>query len=42
MAFRITFSPEETAEKPLSPEAVDGFFHKIVGNLAHNFGAELR
>ena len=42
MAFRITFSPEETAEKPLSPEAVDGFFHKIVGNLAHNLGAELR
>ena len=42
MAFRITFSPEETAEKPLSPEAVDGFFHKIVGNLSHNLGAELR
>ena len=42
MAFRITFTPEETAEKPLSPETVDGFFHKIVGNLSHNLGAELR
>ncbi len=42
MAFRITFAPDENAEKPLSPETVDGFFKKIVGNLSHNFGAELR
>lgn len=42
MAFRLTFSPDEKAEKPLSPEAVDGFFNKIVGNLKHNLGAELR
>ena len=42
MAFRLTFMPEETAEKPLSPEAVDGFFHKILGNLSNNLGAELR
>ncbi|MDE7158775.1 MAG: phenylalanine--tRNA ligase subunit beta, partial [Clostridiales bacterium] len=42
MAFRITFSPEETAEKPLSPETVDGFFKKIVNNLKYNLGAELR
>lgn len=42
MAFRLTFSPEEKAEKPLSPESVDGFFNKIVGNLKHNLDAELR
>ena len=42
MAFRITFEPDRAAEKPLSPETVDGFFHKIVGNLKHNLGAELR
>ena len=42
MALRITFTPEATAEKPLSPETVDGFFNKIVGNLKHNLGAELR
>lgn len=42
VAFRLTFSPEESAEKPLTPETVDGFFRKIVGNLGHNLGAELR
>ena len=42
MAFRITFTPEETAEKPLSPETVDGFFKKILGNLNHTLHAELR
>ena len=42
MALRITFSPDENAEKPLSPEAVDGFFRKILGNLQHNLNAELR
>lgn len=42
MAFRLTFSPEETAEKPLSPETVDGYFKKILGNLKFNLGAELR
>lgn len=42
MAFRITFEPEESAEKPLSPEAVDGYFKKILAGLAHNLGAELR
>ena len=42
MAFRLTFVPEETAEKPLAPEQVDGFFNKIVGNLKHNLNAELR
>lgn len=42
MAFRLTFVPEETAEKPFTPEAIDGYFNKIVGNLKHNHGAELR
>ncbi len=42
MALRITFSPDEKAEKPLSPEAVDGFFNKILGNLKYKLGAELR
>ncbi len=42
MAFRLTFAPDENAEKGLTPEAVDGFFRKIVGNLGHHLGAELR
>lgn len=42
LAFRLTFSPEEKAEKPLSPEVLDGYFRKIVGNLSHVLGAELR
>ncbi|MDE6273843.1 MAG: phenylalanine--tRNA ligase subunit beta [Clostridiales bacterium] len=42
MAFRLTFACDEKAEKPLSPEDVDKFFNKIVGNLKHNLGAELR
>ncbi len=42
MAFRLTFSPDVNAEKPLTPETLDGFFNKIVGSLGHNFGAELR
>ena len=42
MAFRLTFAADAGAEKPLSPEAVDGFFNKIVGNLNHTLHAELR
>ncbi len=42
MAFRLTFAPDDRAEKPLSPETVDGYFHKIVGTLSHLLGAELR
>ncbi len=42
MAFRLVFAPAENAEKPLSPETVDGFFNKIVGSLKHTLGAELR
>ena len=42
MALRITFSPDEKADKPISPETADGYFNKILGNLKHNLGAELR
>ena len=42
MAFRLTFTPEEHAETPLSPEAVEKMFQKIVGSLTHTLGAELR
>ena len=42
MAFRLTFSQGASAEKPLSPETVDGYFKKILGNLKFNLGAELR
>ncbi len=39
MALRLTF---ECADSPLSPETVEKFFGKIVGNLQHNLSAELR
>ncbi len=42
MAFSLTFAPEQTAEKPLSTEAVDGFVRKILGNLKHNLNVEMR
>ena len=42
MAFSLTFVPEQTAEKPLSGEAVDGFVRKILGNLKHNLNVEMR
>ncbi len=42
MAFRLTFSPDEKAEKPISPEQADTFFNKIVSGLKHVLDAELR
>ncbi len=42
MAFRLTFTQDDKAEKPLTPEQADNFFHKILGNLQHNLGAQLR
>ncbi len=39
MAFRLTFA---AGEKALDANALDGYFNKIVGNLKHNLGAELR
>lgn len=42
MAFTLTFTPEVTAEKPLSGEQVDGFVKKILGNLSYSLGAKIR
>lgn len=42
MAFSLTFEADKDAEKPLSGETVDGFVKKILGNLAHNLGVEIR
>lgn len=42
MAFSLTFTPDAAAEKALSPETVDGFVKKILGNLKHNLNAEIR
>lgn len=42
MAFRLTFTHEEQAEKPLEAETLDKLFRKIVGALEHTLGAELR
>lgn len=39
MAFNLTFA---AADKALTPEEVDRFVKKIVGNLQHRFGAQLR
>ncbi len=40
MAVRITFAPG--ADKPLTPEATDAYFCKIVDRLHRDLGAELR
>ena len=42
MAFSLTFVPEATAEKGLSPETVDSFIRKILGNLKHNYDIDMR
>lgn len=39
MAFNITFTPKDEA---FTPERVDGFVKKILGNLKHNLNIELR
>ena len=39
MAFQIRFEPED---KPLSPEDVDRFIKKILGNMKYRLGAEIR
>ena len=39
MAFKITFTPDE---KPMTPEDVDRFIKKILGNLKFKLGAEIR
>ena len=42
MAFTLTFTPDSAAEKAFTPENLDGFVKKILGNLKFKLGAELR
>ncbi len=42
MAFTLTFTPDESAEKAFTPEVLDGFVKKILGNLRFKLGIELR
>ena len=42
MAFTLTFTPDATAEKAFTPEVLDGFVKKILGNLKFKLGIELR
>ena len=42
MAFTLTFTPDNTAEKAFTPEALDGYVRKILGNLKFKLGIELR
>ena len=39
MAFNLTFVP---ADKALTPKDLDRFMKKILGNLSHNLGVEMR
>ncbi|MBQ7368191.1 MAG: phenylalanine--tRNA ligase subunit beta [Clostridia bacterium] len=42
MAFTLTFTPDQNAEKAFTPETLDGFVKKILGNLKFKLGVELR
>ena len=42
MAFTLTFTPDATADKAFTPEVLDGFVKKILGNLNFKLGIELR
>jgi phenylalanyl-tRNA synthetase beta chain len=42
MAFTLTFTPDAQAEKAFTPEVLDGFVKKILGNLKFKLGIELR
>ncbi len=42
MAFTLTFTPDMQAEKAFTPEVLDGFVKKILGNLKFKLGIELR
>ena len=42
MAFTLTFTPPADAEKAFTPEVLDGFVKKILGNLKFKLGIELR
>ena len=42
MAFTLTFTPDANVEKAFTPETLDGFVKKILGNLKFKLGIELR
>ncbi len=42
MAFTLTFTPDDHAEKAFTPEVLDVFVKKILGNLKFKLGVELR
>ncbi len=42
MAFTLTFTPDLAAEKAFTPETLDNFVKKILGNLKFKLGVELR
>ena len=42
MAFTLTFTPDKNAEKAFTPENLDSFVKKILGNLKFKLGVELR
>ncbi|MBQ8323433.1 MAG: phenylalanine--tRNA ligase subunit beta [Clostridia bacterium] len=42
MAFTLTFTPDAQTEKAFTPETLDNFVKKILGNLKFKLGVELR
>jgi phenylalanyl-tRNA synthetase beta chain len=42
MAFTLTFTPDQNTEKAFTPETLDGYVKKILGNLKFKLGIELR
>ncbi len=42
MAFTLTFTPDANAEKAFTPEVLDGYVKKILGNLKFKLNIELR
>lgn len=42
MAFTLTFTPDANTEKAFTPEVLDGYVKKILGNLKFKLGVELR
>ncbi len=42
MAYTLTFTPDANVEKAFTPETLDGFVKKILGNLKFKLGVELR
>ena len=42
MAFTLTFTPDNNTEKAFTPETLDNFVKKILGNLERTLGVGLR